>query len=194
MKIFTSNELYIQINEAFHTVEDLYYPGMKLTKGFGYIKGKYVYIYRGKLKDGEKPSKCGIYKIKGEYEFVEPRNDYEKRLYDVDNVEETDPDSASRRRWRPDNCPHPSSQTGSGSPSSPPAHRPSGKSHSSPSSHAPRLLPCSPARRALPLPSGSFRRNGSLPYPDSGQIRPRSGILSHSLPGGSFLCISGPYF
>lgn len=93
MKIFTSNELYIQINDTFHTVEDLYYHGLKLTKGFGYIKGDYVYIYRGKLKDGEKPTKCGIYKVKGEYEFVEPRNDYERRLYDVDNVEETDPDS-----------------------------------------------------------------------------------------------------
>lgn len=93
MKIFTSNELYIQIGESFHTVEDLYYPGIKLTKGFGYIKGLYVYIYRGKLKDSEKSSKCGIYKINGEYKFIEPRNDYERRVYSIDNVEETDPDS-----------------------------------------------------------------------------------------------------
>jgi hypothetical protein len=63
-----------------------YYKGMKMKKGYAYMKNDIVYIYRGKLKDAADPSIPGVYKISaGNHKFVKPSKS-ERDIYSVDNV------------------------------------------------------------------------------------------------------------
>jgi hypothetical protein len=90
IKVF-SGRLGLTVGDDYHEVE-LYSPGKKLKKGFGYIKGNYVYIYRGKkekFKKNDLPP--GVYLNKnGEYEFIKPENKQEKEAYHTDNIIELD--------------------------------------------------------------------------------------------------------
>lgn len=92
VKIFTGR-LAVAILDDFHEVE-LYRPDKKLKKGYGYIKGDYVYIYRGKKEKFKKKDIIpGIYmNLHGEHEFVEPETIQEKSEYSVDKVIELDID------------------------------------------------------------------------------------------------------
>ena len=87
IKIFTE-KLILTVNDEYHEVH-LFHEGKKLKKGFGYIKGSYVYVYRGKLEKFDKKNLApGIYLTKnGEYVFVEP-DKKEKELYHINNVVE----------------------------------------------------------------------------------------------------------
>lgn len=70
-------------------------PEGKLKKGLGYIRGGYVYIYRGKETEFNKELH-GIYLNKdGSYKFVEPPSDL-KELYHVKNLEVFDVDKIFR--------------------------------------------------------------------------------------------------
>lgn len=86
VRVFTGR-LVLSVDDDFHEVE-LFSEDKKLKKGFGYIKGNFVYIYRGKLsKHDKKDLKPGIYsKDTGEYVFVEPTTENEKETYSVNNV------------------------------------------------------------------------------------------------------------
>lgn len=75
---------------------ELFNKDKKLKKGFGYIKGSLVYIYRGKLEKFKKSElEPGIYlDLQREYKFIEPSKD-EARIYNVDNISELDLDIIS---------------------------------------------------------------------------------------------------
>lgn len=91
-KIFTG-KMGIVIDDDYHEVY-IFNEDKKLKKGFGYIKGNYVYIYHGKVEKRDiKKMNPGIYKDKnGNYVFVEPK---EKDLpkYHVDNIIDLDMNS-----------------------------------------------------------------------------------------------------
>ena len=88
-KIFINTQPVIIIDDEYYDVE-VFIKGKKLTKGIAYIKGDYVYIYRGKKKkDSFLP---GIYKENDNYVFIEPSGK-EKQMYDVDNINELSRDS-----------------------------------------------------------------------------------------------------
>ena len=76
----------LSIGDSFYEVE-AWTDSTKLKKGKGYMKGSYVYIYRGKYKkDSTEP---GIYKSDDEYIIKEPKGK-EKELYHVNNIKEID--------------------------------------------------------------------------------------------------------
>jgi hypothetical protein len=87
IKVFMGR-LILPINDEFHEVE-LFSKKKKLKKGFGYIKGHYVYIFRGKLEKYEKDNLLpGIYLNKeDEYIFIEPKKE-NKNIYHIDNIME----------------------------------------------------------------------------------------------------------
>ena len=88
-KVFINTQPVIIIDDEYYDVE-VFIKGKKLTKGTAYIKGDYVYIYRGKKKkDSFLP---GIYKENDKYVFIEPSGK-EKQIYDVDNINELSRDS-----------------------------------------------------------------------------------------------------
>lgn len=93
IRIFTGR-MVVTIGDDFHEVE-IYFPDKKLVKGRGYIKGDYVYVYRGKKEKFKKSELIpGVYKNKhGEYEFVDPDSKLEKLEYSAGNVIEFDADA-----------------------------------------------------------------------------------------------------
>lgn len=86
LKIY-SGRLAFVVDDDYHEVE-LFVKGKKLKKGYGYIKGNYVYIYRGKKDKYKKTEmKPGIYQDKhGEYIFIEPDGKQEEAMYSTDNL------------------------------------------------------------------------------------------------------------
>lgn len=92
VRIFTG-KIGMVIGEEYHEVY-LFREDRKLKKGFGYIKGDYVYIYRGRVdKTDTKNLEPGIYRNKKEeYVFVEPDKN-ERDLYHVDNLIDLDMDT-----------------------------------------------------------------------------------------------------
>lgn len=81
----------LTIGEEFHEVE-LFFDDKKLKKGYGYISGNYVFIYRGRLTKykNKKELDMGIYlddsKTPEEYMFVQPKTKEECSKYNIDNV------------------------------------------------------------------------------------------------------------
>jgi hypothetical protein len=87
IKVFIGRMI-LTVGDEFHEVE-LFIPTKKLKKGFGYIRGNTVYVYRGKLeKTRGLDLQFGIYINKeGKYIFVEPSKE-ERRLFDISNIVE----------------------------------------------------------------------------------------------------------
>jgi hypothetical protein len=90
IKIFTGR-MVVTLEDDFHEVER-FDPEKKLKKGYAYIDGDYVYVYRGKKEKFKRTEIVpGIYKNKrGLYEFVHPETKKEKEEYSIDNVVELD--------------------------------------------------------------------------------------------------------
>lgn len=89
-----SGRLVISIGDDFHEVE-LYTSDKRLKKDRGYIKGNYVYIYRGKKEKYKKDEMLpGIYmNTRSEYEFLEPRTATEQAEYSTDFIVELNTES-----------------------------------------------------------------------------------------------------
>lgn len=85
-KIFINTQPVIIINDEYYDVE-VFIEGEKLSKGIAYVKGDYVYIYRGKMKNKESKLSPGIYKQGDKYVFVKPTGK-DKDKYSVDNINE----------------------------------------------------------------------------------------------------------
>ena len=89
-RIYVSQPVVI-IDDDYYTVE-IYTKNTKLKKDKAYIKGDFVYLYRGKIKDKGDISGPGIYKLNKEIIFIEPEGK-DRKLYDIDNVNELSPSS-----------------------------------------------------------------------------------------------------
>lgn len=88
-RVFTGRMI-VTMGDDFHEVE-LYSEGKKLKKDLGYIKGDFIYIYRGKIgKKNKDDLKPGIYSKDGKNIFIKPTSDADKEMYSVDNVIDTD--------------------------------------------------------------------------------------------------------
>lgn len=86
IKVFMGRKIFTFGND-FHETQ-IFLEGKKLKKGFAYIKGEMVYIFRGKLKKVSTNMVPGIYLTSdGEYKFVEPPEN-DKELYSINNVME----------------------------------------------------------------------------------------------------------
>lgn len=90
-KVFIGTQPVVIIDDEYYTVQT-YSKKIKLKKNVAYIKGNYVYIYRGKIKYESDIGAPGIYKLDNEIIFVKPK-DKDKKKYDVDNVNEMSPTS-----------------------------------------------------------------------------------------------------
>ena len=90
-KIFIGTQPVVIIDDEYYTVET-YTKNVKLKKDKAYIKGNFVYIYRGKVKSELDIDKPGIYKIDKEVIFVKPEGK-DKDKYSIDNVNELSPSS-----------------------------------------------------------------------------------------------------
>lgn len=87
-KVFTGR-IILPVEDDFHEVE-AYVPGDKLTKGFGYIQGNYVYIYKG-LASSTSNLDEGLYIGRdGEPIFVLPDSEREREKFHVNNIIELD--------------------------------------------------------------------------------------------------------
>lgn len=93
VKIFTGRTIFT-MGDDYHEVE-LFYKSKKLKKGFGYVKGDLVYIYRGKLDKADKYPLPGIYKDRlGDIVFIEPEKN-DRHLYSIEKIIELDIDVIS---------------------------------------------------------------------------------------------------
>jgi hypothetical protein len=92
IKVFTGRTV-VAIGEDFHEVE-LFDTEKELVKGYGYIRGNYVYIYRGRLDEhNQKDHIPGIYKNRlGEITFIDPESEDERNMYSVENIVSLDVD------------------------------------------------------------------------------------------------------
>lgn len=76
--------MYIDINDTVYNVSK-YKDGVKLKKGKAYIKGEYVYPFRGKFNDGKK--KVGIYKKDDDsVVFIKPFGKTRRLKYNIKNI------------------------------------------------------------------------------------------------------------
>lgn len=90
-KVFINTQPVIIIDDEYYEV-NTYTEKCKLKKNIAYIKGDYVYIYRGKIKDKSEAVSPGIYKCNGKVIFIEP-DDNRKEKYSIDNINELSPTS-----------------------------------------------------------------------------------------------------
>lgn len=84
-KVFINSQPVIIIDDEYYEV-DLFIKGNKLKKNVAYIKGDFVYVYRGKLKEDESVLP-GIYKKNDKYIFIEPESS-KLAKYSIDNINE----------------------------------------------------------------------------------------------------------
>ena len=89
-KVFLSQPVVI-LNDEYYIVE-LYTKRTKLKKDKAYIKGDFIYLYKGKIKDRSDINGPGIYKLDKEVIFIEPEGK-DRIRYDIDNVNELSPSS-----------------------------------------------------------------------------------------------------
>lgn len=90
-KVFIGSQPVIIIDDGFYMVE-VYTKNVKLKKDKVYIKGDYVYIYRGKIKSEKDIDGAGIYKLNNKVIFIKPK-EKEKEKYSIDNINELTPSS-----------------------------------------------------------------------------------------------------
>lgn len=90
-KIFISTQPVVIIGDDYYEVET-YTKHTKLKKDKAYIKGDYVYTYKGKIKSRDDIDGPGIYKLDKEVIFVKPEGK-DKAKYDIDNINELSPAS-----------------------------------------------------------------------------------------------------
>ena len=78
---------YIDINETILKVLDYNEDDFSPKKGEAYIKGKFVFPYRGKYKENDKKKKVGVYLNKDGYPiFIKPFNKNKRNTYSVSNI------------------------------------------------------------------------------------------------------------
>lgn len=79
---------YIDIDNDIFKVKK-FNPDKKCRKGYAYMKGDFVYPYKGSLK--ESSNKVGIYKREdGTYKFIKPMGKNKVRKYHKDNLYDVD--------------------------------------------------------------------------------------------------------
>jgi hypothetical protein len=93
MNIYVGRLFLVTSDEEFMEIFG-YNEGDKLKKDRGYLKGEYVYVYRGRLEGNKNDIPMGIYLNSiGEHEFIGPNTLQEKLTYSVNNLVEFDIDN-----------------------------------------------------------------------------------------------------
>lgn len=90
VRVFSDNAV-LTVSDDYHEVS-LFTPEQKLKKGFGYVNGNYVYVYRGKMSKVENAEdlQSGIYQLEnGEYKFIE-HSEKDAPMFHITNVVEFD--------------------------------------------------------------------------------------------------------